>query len=97
VLLAREILREPYWPRWDARALGRKEAVCGPVQYFGLFTFPFGPVPQQQQGEFRKLVFVGASPIRGSISNQDPNDRCMLDVVGFDTTVPAVIADFVRE
>jgi len=27
----------------------------------------------------------------------DPNDRGMLDVVGFDTTVPAVIADFVRE
>ena len=26
----------------------------------------------------------------------DPNDRGMLDVVGFDTTVPAVIADFVR-
>ena len=29
------------------------------------------PVPQQLQGEFRKLVFVGASPTRGSISNQD--------------------------
>src|SRR6266571_4094882 len=28
----------------------------------------FAPVPQQQQGEFRKLVFVGASPTRGSIS-----------------------------
>jgi hypothetical protein len=26
----------------------------------------------------------------------DPNDRGMLDVAGFDTTVPAVIADFVR-
>jgi len=26
----------------------------------------------------------------------DPNDRGMPDVVGFDTTVPAVIADFVR-
>ena len=24
------------------------------------------PVPQQLQGEFRKLVFVGASPTRGS-------------------------------
>jgi hypothetical protein len=24
------------------------------------------PVPQKQQGEFRKLVFVGASPTRGS-------------------------------
>lgn len=26
----------------------------------------------------------------------DPNDRVMLDGVGFDTSVPAVIADFVR-
>jgi hypothetical protein len=27
-------------------------------------------VPQQLQGEFRKLVFVGASPTRGSISKR---------------------------
>jgi 2,4-dienoyl-CoA reductase-like NADH-dependent reductase (Old Yellow Enzyme family) len=33
VLLAREFLREPYWPRVAARALGRKDAVSGPVQY----------------------------------------------------------------
>jgi len=26
----------------------------------------------------------------------DPNDRGMLDVVGFDTSAPAVIADFIR-
>jgi len=26
----------------------------------------------------------------------DPNDRGMMKVVGFDTKVPAVIADFVR-
>jgi len=26
----------------------------------------------------------------------DPNDRSMLDVVGLDTTAPAVMADFVR-
>ena len=26
----------------------------------------------------------------------DPNDRGMLDVVGFDSSVPAVISDFVR-
>ncbi len=39
---------------------------------FGFRPSDFGcsraPVPQQQQGEFRKLVFVGASPTRGSIS-----------------------------
>ena len=33
VLLAREFLREPYWPRRAAIALGRKDAVPGPVQY----------------------------------------------------------------
>jgi 60 kDa SS-A/Ro ribonucleoprotein len=26
----------------------------------------------------------------------DPNDRAMLDVVGFDTSVPAIIANLVR-
>ena len=35
VLLAREFLREPYWPRKAARALGLKDAVSGPVQYGG--------------------------------------------------------------
>jgi len=33
VLLAREFLREPYWPRQAARTLGHPEAVPGPVQY----------------------------------------------------------------
>jgi hypothetical protein len=38
-------------------------------------------------------VIAHEAPGRGV----DPNDRGMLDVAGFDTTVPAVIADFVRE
>jgi 2,4-dienoyl-CoA reductase-like NADH-dependent reductase (Old Yellow Enzyme family) len=33
VLLAREFLRELYWPRLAVRALGHKDAVAGPVQY----------------------------------------------------------------
>jgi 2,4-dienoyl-CoA reductase-like NADH-dependent reductase (Old Yellow Enzyme family) len=33
VLLAREFLREPYWPRIAARKLGQKDALPGPVQY----------------------------------------------------------------
>ena len=33
VLLAREFLREPYWPRHAARVLGHPEFVPGPVQY----------------------------------------------------------------
>src|SRR5258707_77943 len=40
---------------------------------FGFWISSFGffhaPVPQQQQGEFRKLVFVGASPTRGPTSS----------------------------
>jgi 2,4-dienoyl-CoA reductase-like NADH-dependent reductase (Old Yellow Enzyme family) len=31
VLLARELLRDPYWPRRAAQALGAK--IVGPVQY----------------------------------------------------------------
>ncbi len=39
------------------------------------------PVPQQQQGEFRKLVIVGASPTRGSSFNQDRGVTAALRVV----------------
>jgi 60 kDa SS-A/Ro ribonucleoprotein len=41
-----------------------------------------------------KAVVVGMTS--NGFTLADPNDRGMLDVVGFDTTVPAVIADFVR-
>jgi 2,4-dienoyl-CoA reductase-like NADH-dependent reductase (Old Yellow Enzyme family) len=33
VLLARGLLREPYWPRLEVRALGHRDAVARPVQY----------------------------------------------------------------
>ena len=42
----------------------------------------------------------GGHRIKAMTSNgftlADPNDRGMLDVAGFDTSVPAVISDFVR-
>ena len=41
-----------------------------------------------------KAVVVGVTS--NGFTRADPNDRGMLDVVGFDTSVPAVIADFVR-
>jgi 60 kDa SS-A/Ro ribonucleoprotein len=41
-----------------------------------------------------KAVVVGMTS--NAFTLADPNDRGMLDVVGFDTTAPAVIADFVR-
>jgi 60 kDa SS-A/Ro ribonucleoprotein len=52
---------------------------------------------RQYRSEFvgdAKAVVVGMTSNGFTIA--DPNDRGMLDVVGFDTTVPAVIADFVR-
>jgi 60 kDa SS-A/Ro ribonucleoprotein len=41
-----------------------------------------------------KAVVVGMTA--NGFTLADPNDRGMMDVVGFDATVPAVIADFVR-
>jgi 60 kDa SS-A/Ro ribonucleoprotein len=57
--------------------------------------------PAQALRQYR-TEFVGdvKAVVVGMTSNgftlADPNDRGMLDVVGFDTSVPAVIADFVR-
>jgi 60 kDa SS-A/Ro ribonucleoprotein len=53
---------------------------------------------RQYRDEFvgdAKAVVVGMTS--NGFTLADPNDRGMLDVVGFDTTAPAVIADFVRE
>ena len=41
-----------------------------------------------------KAVVVGMTS--NGFTLADPNDRGMLDVVGFDTSVPAVISDFIR-
>ncbi len=41
-----------------------------------------------------RLVVVGMTS--GGFSIADPDDAGMLDVVGFDTAVPSVIADFMR-
>jgi 60 kDa SS-A/Ro ribonucleoprotein len=41
-----------------------------------------------------KLVVVGMTSTGFSIA--DPNDAGMIDVVGFDTSTPPVIADFAR-
>jgi 60 kDa SS-A/Ro ribonucleoprotein len=58
--------------------------------------------PAQALRQYRD-AFVGDAKavVVGMTSNgftlADPNDRGMMDVVGFDTSVPAVIANFVRE
>ncbi len=58
------------------------------------------PVQALQQYRARtgiaaKLVVVGM--VSNGFSIADPDDVGMLDVVGFDTATPAVIADFVRQ
>ena len=42
-----------------------------------------------------KLIVVGMVANRFSIA--DPNDAGMMDVVGFDTSAPQLMTDFVKE
>jgi 60 kDa SS-A/Ro ribonucleoprotein len=49
---------------------------------------------RQKMGINAKLVVVGMTATQFTIA--DPNDAGMLDVVGFDASAPAVIADFSR-
>jgi len=50
---------------------------------------------RQKMGIPAKLTVVGMTATKFTIAN--PNDAGMLDVVGFDTAAPAVMADFARE
>lgn len=50
---------------------------------------------RQKMGIPAKLIVVGMTSTGFSIA--DPGDGGMLDVVGFDSSAPAVMADFVRE
>ena len=84
---------------WAAR---NKLNVSGFITYTDSETWAGNIHPAQALRQYRS-EFVGdaKSVVVGMTSNgftlADPNDRGMLDVVGFDTSVPAVIADFVRE
>lgn len=57
---------------------------------------PFQALKQYRQatGINAKLIVVGMTATQFSIA--DPSDAGMLDVVGFDTNVPQLMADFVR-
>jgi len=83
---------------WAAR---NKLNVAGFITYTDSETWAGNIHPAQALGQYRS-EFVGdaRAVVVGMTSNgftlADPNDRGMLDVVGFDTSVPAVIADFVR-
>lgn len=83
---------------WAAR---NKLNVSAFITYTDSETWAGNIHPAQALRQYRN-EFVGdvKSVVVGMTSNgftiADPNDRGMLDVVGFDTSVPAVIADFVR-
>ena len=49
---------------------------------------------RQAMGQNAKLIVVGMTSTEFSIA--DPTDPGMLDIVGFDTAAPAVMADFTR-
>jgi 60 kDa SS-A/Ro ribonucleoprotein len=49
---------------------------------------------RQASGIDARLVVVGM--VSNGFSIADPNDRGMLDVVGFDTATPQLISDFAR-
>lgn len=58
--------------------------------------------PAQALNQYRKQFNIPAKLIVvGMVSNEfsiaDPNDKGMLDVVGFSTDTPTVISDFIRE
>ena len=83
---------------WAAR---NKLNAAGFITYTDSETWAGNIHPAQALRQYRS-EFVGDAKavVVGVTSNgftlADPNDRGMLDVVGFDTSAPAVIADFVR-
>jgi len=84
---------------WAAR---NKLDVSGFITYTDSETWAGNIHPAQALRQYRS-EFVGDAKavVVGMTSNgftlADANDRGMMDVVGFDTSAPAVIADFVRE
>jgi 60 kDa SS-A/Ro ribonucleoprotein len=50
---------------------------------------------REKRGRAAKLIVVGM--VSNGFSIADPNDAGMMDVVGFDTNVPSLMADFATE
>jgi 60 kDa SS-A/Ro ribonucleoprotein len=78
-----------------------KLKVSGFITYTDSETWAGNIHPAQALRLYRdELVSDAKAVVVGMTSNgftlADPNDRGMMDVVGFDATVPAVIADFIR-
>jgi 60 kDa SS-A/Ro ribonucleoprotein len=83
---------------WAAR---NKLNVSGFITYTDSETWAGAIHPAQALRQYRdEFVDDAKAVVVGMTSNgftlADPSDKGMMDVVGFDTSVPAVIADFVR-
>jgi 60 kDa SS-A/Ro ribonucleoprotein len=83
-------------------ALERDLKVDAFVVYTDSETWAGGFHPVQALRQYRartgiaaKLVVVGM--VSNGFSIADPDDAGMLDVIGFDTATPSIIADFVRQ
>jgi 60 kDa SS-A/Ro ribonucleoprotein len=83
-------------------ALERDLKVDAFVVYTDSETWAGGIHPVQALRQYRartgiaaKLVVVGM--VSNGFSIADPDDAGMLDVIGFDTATPSIIADFVRQ
>ncbi len=75
--------------------------VSGFITYTDSETWAGNIHPAQALRQYRSEFVGDAKAVVVAMTSNgftlaDPNDRGMLDVVGFDTSVPAVIADFVR-
>lgn len=79
-----------YWRNKSCRSgwgnIVRREA--SPSEFFVCFH------PEAIQGFVRDVRAVVVGMTCNCFTIAEPNDRGMLDVVGFDTNAPAVIADF---
>ena len=73
-------------PEW-ASAASAEPGCLHPVQALRQY--------REKTGIPAKLVVVGM--VSNGFTIADPSDAGMLDVVGFDTAVPAVMADFARQ
>jgi 60 kDa SS-A/Ro ribonucleoprotein len=82
-------------------ALDREREIDAFVIYTDSETWAGEVHPAQALTDYRRASGIDARlVVVGMVSNgfsiADPNDRGMLDVVGFDTATPQLVADFAR-
>ncbi|MFA5636975.1 MAG: hypothetical protein WC977_13860, partial [Anaerovoracaceae bacterium] len=104
--LGQQYQRDSYWDR-GSRLVSTKTGFIKGVEGFIVLTdnetwvnphiHPIQALQQYRQraGVRAKLIVVAMTSTEFSIA--DPNDADCLDVVGFDTTTPQVMSDFLSE